>query len=433
MKRSLTVPGMLLLVWPTVVGQIPTDDPVEAQMKWYVREQERPNLVKGAFEVLRFPTGYEFKPRYRHPENQRKLIENPDFYCNRCLREKRFPKGTNVPTSFRLMDRDGPYVLDQISQITRDQDWIFIENDSFQLFFDAGGMSLREFFNPFLKEEIAELSDVLTEVSDKTVELNEHQRAHLYLIRSHRLLRDFFWLAGTTNEGVKTKYPWLGPYMGMNGKQQLYVFEKQSHYDAFSTKFIGRTSAAGQTWHNFTDCAMAMLMHGQGYSDPQLQNFFLHRTAHNFLDAYRKYAFKLPAWFQMGLGAWVERRETPRFNTFCFSEGTIPKLLFDDNWLPKIKKMVLSDKVEAFAACCVRQEYGEFPPEYNMIAYSWFCYLLRLGPEKFPTFVNVLKSKDKTESLYQIQVKAFKEAYNLTILQFETGWREWVRQVYPDL
>lgn len=427
----------LVIALPRAPAQIPDDDPAEAQARWYERENERPDLVKGAFEVLRFPTGWKFEPRYQHDPANRKRILNPDFWCNRCVREKRLVPPEGGRPDRRLMDRAEDQVLEAVARITRGVDFTYIEDEDFKLLFDLGPINLKLFRNPFLKEELLQLGDVFPEVSERTVDLDAHKRAHLYLVRAHRLLRDFWWLAGTSPEETKKKYPHLGPYMGMNNKQEVYVFERQMHFDTFSKQFIGRSTTDGQCWHLFNTRAMVMCMHGAGHQDPQTQNYYLHRITHNLFDAYRMYSFKLPAWLQMGAGHWVERRESIRWNTFCFSEGTmgqaVLQFLQDENWLPKIKKAVMENKVLPFVEGCTKQEYDDFEPHYHMYTYSWFCFLLRLGPEKFKTFLDIVKSKQPGETLYQIQLKAFREAYGITMLQFDEGWRAWVRKVYPDL
>ncbi|MFP6641506.1 MAG: hypothetical protein VCC04_14775 [Myxococcota bacterium] len=428
--RSLPV---LLLLACSAGAQLPTDDPAAAQKKWYERKKERPNLNKGAFEVLRFSAGYEFKPRYKHDPKRRKRILKPDYWCNQCEREGRIPESEGRK-SHRLMERDEPQVLDWLATETKSRRFTFLEDGQFKLYMDLPGLDLKKFRNPHLKEELRELGDVFPKVTEKTAALNGHQRAHLYLIRAHRLLRDFLWMVGHSgSESIKTSYPWLGPYLGMKAKPECYVFERKRPYMQFNKRFIGRAASDGQCWHLFRDRAMIFTMQCQNHVDPQTQGYFLHKLMHNLLDSYRMYSFKLPAWFQMGMGHWVERRESTRYNSFCFSEGVIPRVLFATRWAPKVKKMVAKGKAVPFVQACSTKEYGDFLPEYHMVTYSWVCYLWRLGPEKMRIFINELKSKKETESVYQAQIRAFRKAYNISLIQFDTGWREWVKKVYPDV
>lgn len=432
MLRTLRpILAVLALAVPSaVLGQLPTDDPVEVHKKWYDRQLERADLIPGTFDVLRFPTKYTFTPRYKHDPKKRKRILNPDFRCNRCAEEGRIPAEARLPD--RMMERDASDLMGWAEKELK-RSVTVIEDGTFKLCFALPGTMLKEFPNPFLEQELAELGDVFPEVSDKTVAVNDHQRAHLYIIRAHRLLRDFLWTVGTTESAIRSTYPHLGPHLGMNNKQEIYVFPRQREYVRFSNRYIGRSSADGQCWHMFHDRCMIFAMHAQGYPDPQVQNFFLHRLQHNLLDAYRMYSFKLPAWLQMGMGHWVERRESLQYNSFCFSEGTIPQVLFRTRWEPRVKKMVMKDDVQPFVSLCSHEEYGNFPIEYHMICYSWVCYLWRLGPEKMKVFINALKAKADTETLYQAQVRGFRMAYGISPLQFDEGWREWVKATYPDL
>jgi hypothetical protein len=408
----------------------------DAQKAWYDRSRERPDLVPGAFEVLRFPTGWQWKPRYRHdPKNPKRLLD-PDFYCSRCVREKRIPPASDR-RSHRLMQRDEPQVLSWIERELEVSSSTLIEDDTFKLWSELPGANLRDQrqgSSPFLKEEMSELGDVFPEVSEKTVAVDDHERAHLYLIRAHRLLRDFWWLAGTDPDALAKDNPYLGPYLGMKSKLEIYLFQTKRDYESFLDWYIGsRTASDGLCWHLLQDGAMVLAMHGENQSDPAIVNFFFHRLMHDLIDGYRGYQFKLPAWFQMGFGSWVERRENALFNTFCFSEGTMPAVLYSERWLPKVKKVVQKGRVTPFVEACTHTEYGDFPPEYHMIAYSLVCYQLSLGPEKMRIFLNALKGKKTEESIYQAQVRAFREAYGVTMLQFEEGWKRWVSAVYPEV
>ena len=414
-------------------AQLPTDDPIEAQKKWYERARERPDLIPGAFEVLRFPTGYTFKPKYRHDRKSKKLILNPDFYCNRCAKEKRIAKAGDR-SSKRLMERDEPQVLNWIAAETKSRQYIFIEGPLFKLYFDLPGINMKEFRNPFLKEELRELGDIFPKVSEKTARINRHHRAHLYLIRAHRTLRDLLWMVGQPDvAAIRKEYKWLGPYLGMNAKPELFVFDRQRVYSRFAKRFIGRAAADGQNWHLFRDRAMIMAMPANNQADPQTANYFAHRVLHNLIDSYRMYSFKMPAWFQMGMAHWIERRETVRYNSFCYSEGVLPKVLFETRWAPKVKKLVNKDRVLPFVQAAAAKEYGQLPPEYHMITHSWVCYLWRLGPSRMSVFINEIKAKKPNETLYQAQVRAFRKAYNINMNQFDAGWRKWVKRVYPDM
>lgn len=441
MVRTLTAALLLGALAPSIASAQPDDRSfvkslVEAQKAWYERARERDDLVPGAFEVLRFPTGYVFKPRYKRDPSEPRRILNPDFFCTRCAKDKRIPAASDR-AQHRLMQRDEPQVLHWIERELKPPRYTFIEDDTFKLYSDLPWVNLRNLRfdnNPFLKEELQELGDVFPEVTEKTVVIDDHQRAHLYLIRAHRLLRDFWWFAGTDNEKTRANYPWLGPFMGMLGKLEVFVFQTKRDYETFLDWFVGtKTVADGLCWHHLTDRAMLMAMHAESAEDPAVKNAFLHRLMHDFLDAYRMFSFKLPAWFQMGMAAWVERRENTYFNTFCFSEGTMPGVLYEDRWLPKIKKMVAKGRVTPFVEACNALEYGNFPPEYHMIAYSLFCYQLSLGPQRMRSFINALKDKKTEESMYQAQVRAFRDAYDLTLLQFEEGWTRFVLAVYPDV
>jgi hypothetical protein len=427
LAAALPGPGQI----PRETGRELQDSSRQLQEAWYDRQAERADLVPGAFEVLRFPTGYSFQPRLKRDPNDRRRLLNPDFHCTRCAREGRILPGRGrLPD--RLMDRTAGPLWEWIQKKT-DSEAIYIEDDFFRLVSHLGEVNLRLFPNPFLKEELAELGDLFLEVTPRTSVLSPHQRAHLYLIRMHRLRRDFEWLCGMKGEDVRTRYAHLGPIMGMKGHHEVYLFRRDRDYHAFGLHTIGRPSTFGQVWHLFEDGAMVLQTFEGNLTDPELRNRVFHLLAHNLLDGFLRYSFKLPAWFQQGLGAWVERREGIRSNTYCYSEGVIPEVLADFRWLPRIRKRVATGDHPPFVEVMDFNEYGQMPVADSLLGYSWFCYLLRLGPEKMPRFIQILKSKTETDSLREIQNRAFREAYGITPLAFEEGWKAWVLAVYPSV
>ncbi len=412
-------------------AQIPTDDPKAAQAKWYERVRERPDLVAGAFEVLRFPTGYTVPPPFERDPLKRKLLLDPNFFCSRCAKEGRMAA---KPGAFvdRLMDRGAEPLWASIQDLCKDQA-VYLEDANFKLVASLTEVNLRLFVNPFLKEELAELSRVFPEVNDKTAGLNGHQRAHHYLNRMNRLLRDFYWISGVDQPMLKRQYGHLGPIHGMRGKHEVYLFRRDRDYERFTLDTIGRKAPFGQVWHLFHDGSLVLQTFEGNLTDPHFQSRVFHLLGHNLIDGFLAYTFKLPAWFQTGMGAWFERRESIQSNTFCYSEGVVPDVFNDHKWLPKIRKRVATGDLEAFAEVMNRNEYGQSKVGETLIHYSWVCYLWRLGPEKMPKFLQILKSKQPTQSLYEIQVKAFKEAYGITPLQFETAWKAWVLEIYPEV
>ncbi len=423
---------LLVLSCAQLFAQIPTDDPREANKRWFVREQERPDLVVGTFEVVRFPVPRQAPALLRHDPKESKRILNPDYWCNRCAREKRIPDRAR-DSNDRLMDLDAPQVLGWLQAQQKGRLWTYIEDSQFKLWTDVPGINIKLEPSRFMKEELAELGDIFPEVTEKTVQIDDHKRAHLVLLRMRRLMRDMCWMVGKDPAGVQRAHPELGPYLGMNGKQEVYVFDRGMVYDNFAGRFIGRTAPGGQCWHLFKSRAMVALIDAANHGDSRLTNAVHHRVAHNLLDAYRMYSFKLPAWFQMGLAAFIERREEPAWNCFCYSEGTVPKLLYESKWMPKVKRLLSAGEVQPFVAIAPVQEYGDLKPEYHMISWSWFCYMLRMGPEKLPLFIEALKSKTEDETLHQAQVRALKTAYGVNMLEFDEGWRAWVKALYPDV
>ena len=404
---------------------------IEAQLPWYEPTKERSDLVPGAFEVVRFPVESVSTPRYeRDPKSKR--ILNPDYHCTACIAEGRTAPSTGREGR-RLVERDEGAVLDWIAEELRPKGSAFLEDEDFKLYIDLPKMALRKNPSRYLAEDIEALRNIFPEMKKGTRlrYITGHQRAHLYLFRAQRLMRDFLWMTGTTDAEIKEKWPHLGPHLGMRNKLEVFVFVRPRDYQWFCDGHIGRVIPTGQAWHHMQDNALFVAMTDAGNPDARSHNAFIHRITHNLLDAYRRYGFKMPGWLQIGLAHWIERRENQRWNTYCWGEGTEIKEHPTYKWLLRVRRLVRQDKAMPFVEGASRIEYSEFSEADHLIAYSWFCYLMRLGPEKLRVFINALKDRKPDAPHFPAQVEAFKRAYGVDMLRFDEGWRRWVREIYP--
>lgn len=399
------------------------------------------------------------KPVYerKDPANP-KTITNADFFCTECAttKEKRIPFATREQMkeilettkifpadvngsrelrcgAYRLLEHDADDILKPLFTEMKEVKPVFIEDRFFRLFADFGGFHTKKPIYPRREEELRRLADVFPNVSEKTVELDSHQRAHLYLIRAHRVRRDFETIV---KHDPKAPYmDFLGPYDGVKQKHEIYVFAKQKQAGAFMKKYLGHSDKLdGECWHTLKDDSMAAIMHCENISDVWLNNTFTHRVASNFLEGFRGYFYDLPPWLVIGFGHLMERRERTDYNTFFFGEGKRPTDTWGNNkWKPAIRKLVAQDKVRPFAELVAVPHVNDLTAEEHGVVWSLVSFLMQQDVEKFGKFIHVLKEKKEGESTYNVQVRAFQTVYGITTAQFAEDWKAWVLKTYPAL
>jgi hypothetical protein len=407
-------------------------------------------------DVYEFAPPLEFKPRYEHPEGDRNVITNADFFCTACAKEGRIPfksrnelkdvlEMTQVYTyplagkkseergAFRLLEHDAELVLEHIFDSMRCKNPIFIEDKVFRLVTDFEEFSTKKEPYPRREIELEQLADVFPEVSKKTVVLNPHQRAHLYLIRAHRVMRDF---DGLVEYNPRASYfEYIGPYHGMKQKYEIFVFDKRKNIAEIAAKFLGHTYKGyeGECWHTLKDDSMCALMHCENFEDFQTNNTFTHRLSYNLLQSFRGYVYDLPAWIQLGYGHLMERRERTDHNTFFHGEGLRSRLHVGAKWKVPIRKLVVADKVRPFAEIATFENITGIPVEERPIVWSMVSYLMQLDQKKMGKFIHVLKDKKKGESVFNLQVRAFQVAFGVSMTQFFENWKQWVLDTYPTV
>jgi len=417
-------------------------------------------VQRGSYEK---PDVYEFAPpleperRYRREAAKPRQIVNADFFCTRCAREGRIPFETREEAAFlleeevtfpqefrgrtsrrhgafRFVEHDGGLVLERLREELDARNPIYIEDRFFRLYTDIRGFSTRKFPYPRRELELRQLSDIFPEVSEKTVKLDSHRRAHLYLIRAHRVLRDF---AHTVDHDPEKREFWyLGPYLGMSQKFEIFIFPTQRHAGKFMNTFLGHPAYLdGECWHTLQDDSMIAIMHEQNLHDVWLNNTFTHRLAYNMLQGFRGYQYDLPAWFLLGYGHLMERRERTDFNTFFFGEGRMPTDWWGrGKWKPAIRKWVAKNEVRPLVELAPITHPNDITAEERGVIWSIVSYMMQeLGQEEFGRLVRVVSEKREGETLHELQVRAFREVYDLDMLRLFEDWKEWVLRTYPPI
>ncbi|MCA9320973.1 MAG: hypothetical protein KDB53_09575 [Planctomycetes bacterium] len=394
-----------------------------------------------------------YLPRYERDDDER-LIKNADYFCTSCAKEGRiaaktrndmkeiletvkvYPSAVDGRTHhpagrFRLMDENAEHVLRFLFEELDTTEPIFIEDGMFRLFMDLPGTVFPENQQPRRARELEELRDVFPELSPTATRLNAHHRAHLYLVRAHRVRRDFEFIV---NHDPRASYmDYGGPYLGNLQKFAMFYFRDKGHLRSFVRSFVGNYPDPDGVWHNSVkDVGLSLAAFIQHDRDPWVNNVFTHRLAMALLLGYRRFTHYLPAWFVIGFGHVMERRERTDYNTFIAGKAPLPSSPWrDSDWKVAVKKRLKSNKYPHFGVGCRHEEIGAIPFADRPLCWSQVSYLMQLDLEKFGRFIHWLKQGPKAgEDPYVVQKAGLKAIYDIEIEDFEAQWREWVMQTY---
>ncbi|MEE9393373.1 MAG: hypothetical protein V3W41_12800 [Planctomycetota bacterium] len=401
---------------------------------------------------------YDFggKPRVKRSyKRDGKLIVDNDFYCSACAKEKRiahkhrddmahileFDKSFNPKRSdgttkghfgtFRMMEQEGESMLSFLRTQTKSKKGVFIEDRNFRVYSDLPSVHTKK--KPYRRrlEELEELNEVFPKVTDKTIVLNSHQRAHQCLVRVRRIRREFQALMRYNPK--KQPFSYLGPWMGLDQKYEIYVFAKKKSYFLFLQRFLGKASkdSDGITWHNLKDKSMVVALHAEGLSDTDLNNALTHRFAYALITGYSQYRYDLPAWLALGYAHLMERRERSDFDTLIFGEGKTPKWNWPSKWKPHVRRKITSRKVPSLSSYAQKDRVNDLVPNNHPLAWSLVSFLVQHDQKAFSRLVTTLKTKKDRESTRDLVIRALKVGYKMSILQLDARWQDWVKETYP--
>lgn len=422
--------------------------------------------LKEAPDVYQFGPPFEYTPRYQHDEKRSKIILNPDFWCSQCAKEgrikfehrddmkdlleadKTFPypmdgkKGAHYGT-FRLIEHEPDVVLKFLWGLNkgRSKNRVFIEDEYFRVYTDLEGFHTKQPVYPRREIELQQLSDIFPEVTDKTIVLNAHHRAHLYLIRAHRVLRD--WKNLIEYDEKDSHLTYIGPYMGTRQKWEIFIFPKWRDLNAFLGEFTGQSAGGlgrggtartteGLVWHPLKDDSIVVATHAEdAKKDVQLNNRFTHFLSYACSIAFRGYQYDIPVWASLGYAHLMERRERTDFDTFIFGEGQLPKLTDREKWKVFVRKNIDKDTFRPFQQIADLERPSQITVDEHWMSWSLVSFMMQTDQKKTGEFFKVLKDRRKGESTRNLTIRAFRKVWKTSITRFADDWKEWVKATYP--
>jgi hypothetical protein len=306
-----------------------------------------------------------------------------------------------------------------------------------------------------IRTELERLQKRIPSVNPKTRELDPWLRLHLTAQRAEELYAEVQELWGVTDADFPAdpskvvrmpgaRYMGFGPYLGMKEKYQVLMFEKLDPYRAYLKDFLGKDSKFPQRWHFketgcilfafSTECDGGNLKH-----DTAIHCALAFNVGQNLLDGFRSYTYDLPVWIKEGWSHWLLRRIDGKWNQFDQQEGSAADMKKVSDWAPYVRNLVSTNgKFAPFSEAYTWRDFGAITFNDHTAIWSRMDFLIAQGKDKFQKFLFAVKGRvddqwypDQSD-LVGATRDALRDAYGISVLDFDRKWGEWVKANYPS-
>jgi len=323
---------------------------------------------------------------------------------------------------------------------------LWIESKHFEVGFALGPHKVTQKEKNKIREELSRLQRALPAVNPRDKILDPWLRAHLYAQRFEDTYSGFLDVMQVTEElfpdGTKlwmpgTPYWGEGPYLGQRGKYEVLVVPSASNQVSFMRDQFGLSIKHTQKW-NVVDrdslLFVANLTEDGIRGDDALHNHLVFNTIHNLVDGFLHYSYDTPLYLKEGLAHWFERRITPEYNTFSFSEGGIADKINKADWDTEVKKMIQRQEAPRLAELITLDGFGEFEGRHHLACWSLTAFFLERYPAEYAQLNTKLHGRKDASglpdgsNLRDAHRDLLRQIFGKSYAEIDAEWSEWALQ-----
>jgi len=375
-------------------------------------------LLLAAAAVAGGKDSFEDETHPRSPGTPLEVVFTP-YYCPLCIDEERIQGEKHSVQMMRMP------VEDLAKELECGKDWLVIETPHFKILSTLKGSKVKFKDCRFVRADLERLKTIFPKIvigRDGSL-LDAHERAHLYHIRVERIYSHFAALTDCKK-----------PYLGMEGPYQLFLFDDYSQHHLLNDKFIGRANDKAGVQHHMKEkpnymmftTSEAQVSRDKGKGDTLFANHVIHNVAHNLVDGYGNYYRETWGWLEEGVGHYYERRENPKFNTFCWSEGRPPAAFIKEDWDSVIYGIVRRGRDDPLANWCEKLQPGQLTGEQNGMSWSIVKWLIETEPIRFTKLLDQQNDYEHKPDC----ATCIENTFGVSPTVLHNRWRDWVRESY---
>lgn len=299
-----------------------------------------------------------------------------------------------------------------------------------------------------IRAECARLAEVFPDVPAKPRSVDPWLRLHLYGQRLEDHYADMckflgvqdsdFPPAGKLWDGQGT-FMGMGPFLGMPRKFEVLLLPSEAALTSYLRESYGLLSKRTQRWHIVELGTIQVVIHEQQGSlkkDAALHGHVIFTTTQMMMNAFKHYSYESPIWLMEGVAHLMERRLSPKYNTFSSSEGAVAQMTRREDWEPPCYKLVKGGKMPSMASLTGMRDFADLDLDRNFATWSIVDYLDRVHPGFIRGLLHAIKGLTNESKftdgsqLVDVQREYFKSALGVTYAQLNRDWQAWITETY---
>lgn len=324
----------------------------------------------------------------------------------------------------------------------------WVETEHFRIGYALGPYKVQMEERDKLRMELEALALHLPGVNPKARVIDAWLRTYLWAQRAEALWDQMVELFavdvsqfpdGSRPWDTVGKYMGVGPYLGQKGKFEVLFLPSEAAGTDYLRKYFGLVTKLSQRWNIIDRDTLHLMIHtGPSHlrSDLALHAHFVFNQSQQMLDAYKHYSYESPVWIKEGIAHVLERRVSPKYNTFDSGEGSVAEMTRKENWEPAVRKLVGKGEAIGMAQMVSLKGYAELTLDHHYCCWSMVDYLMKEHPTFVPYLLDRIKGLvndqflDDGSAVWDVHRDAFREGLSMTYAQFDTAWQEWVLANY---
>ncbi len=303
-------------------------------------------------------------------------------------------------------------------------------------------------------EEIARLRKKLPTVKKKPKTLSPWLRAHLFAQRLEELYAEIQEILGVTDESfpkdgekIDGEYMGRGPYLGVKGKFNVLILQKESDCARFLSTFTPSKGTDPSRWFTAepADCflfATAVEFAEEAYKDDTAMWAHVQfNLVSNLTDAYRGYMYRMPVWWQEGLAHDFRREVYEERNAFSGIADKTERLFKKEfsNWEKRCYGLIKHGLTKPARVTCTQFTHNKLKFVDHIEIWSRVQFLRSLGDDKFGKLIHALSgcytaqgTGAPKEYILKVQEQAIQDIWGWSLDEFDEAWKKWAKKKYKN-